>query len=406
MKVFVQDKNGKPLDPTTPARARILLKRGRAEVVQRTPFTIRIVDREGGYTKDVTLGTDPGYSKIGFSAVTEKEELIAGVFELRNDIPKKLKQKRSYRRGRRTRNTRYRKPRFDNRTGKSRGALPSKGWLAPSIRQKKDTHIRLISFLKEILPVTKTIVEVASFDTQKMQNPEISGIEYQQGTLQGYHVREYLLEKWDRKCAYCGKTDVPLEIEHIVPKSKGGSDRVSNLTISCHDCNQKKGDKTAEEVGHPEIQRKAKESLKSAAFMNQVRWQIVSELDCDWTFGYITKKKRIEFGLEKSHKEDAFVIAGGERQKRYFPFVVTQTRRNNRSIQKNRKGYGRSIRKERYKFQPGDLVNKDGILYKVKGMFNYGKWVRLVNQLGEVINSNIKNVELVKYGKGLQFATQ
>ena len=186
------------------------------------------------------------------------------------------------------------------------------------------------------------------------------------------------------------------------PPKRGGSDRVSNLTIACEKCNQKKGNKTAEEFGYSEIQKKAKKSLKEAAFMNIVRWEIVDELDCDYTYGYITKQRRIELGLEKSHLNDAFIIAGGECQKRAKEYSVYQRRRNNRSIQTNRKGYGRSIRKKKYKFQPGDLVRKDHCECKVKGVFNYGKWVRLVNQFGEV-NSNIKNVELVKYGKGLSF---
>ncbi|MBC8459272.1 MAG: HNH endonuclease [Deltaproteobacteria bacterium] len=396
MKVFVQDRNGKPLDPTAPVRARILLKRGRAEVVQREPFTIRIVDREGGYTKNTVLGIDAGYSQIGFSAVTEKEELIAGVVKLRNDIPKKLEQRKSYRRCRRCRNTRYRKPRFNNRKR-------TKGWLAPSIRQKKDAHIRLIKKIREILPVTKTIVEVATFDTQKMQNPEISGMEYQQGTLQGYQVREYLLEKFGRKCVYCGAEDVPLQVEHIIPKARGGTSRVSNLTIACEKCNQKKGNKTAEEFGYPEVQKQGRESLKATAFMNQVRWKIVNKLNCDYTYGYITKKDRIELNLEKSHVNDAFVIANGDNQVRSKPFELSFRRRNNRAIQTNRKGYGRSIRRKRYHLQPGDLVRKEGILCQVKGMFNYGKWVRLANPFGDIVNSNVRKVELVKYGKGLSF---
>ena len=119
--------------------------------------------------------------------------------------------------------------------------------MPPSLAHKLQSHIQLIERLKRILPITKIVVEVASFDTQKMVNPEISGIEYQRGELMGYEVREYLLEKWGRKCAYCGKKDVPLEIEHIIPKSRGDSDRVSNLTLSCHECNQKKGNRTAEE---------------------------------------------------------------------------------------------------------------------------------------------------------------
>ncbi|OKY77419.1 MAG: hypothetical protein BTN85_2069 [Candidatus Methanohalarchaeum thermophilum] len=139
------------------------------------------------------------------------------------------------------------------------------------------------------------------------------------------------------------------------------------------------------------------------AFMNQVRWKIVNELGCNHTFGYITKKKRIELGLEKSHINDAFIIAGGKNQERTQPYVVEQNRRNNRSIQTNRNGYGRSIRKERHYFQPKDLVEKNHLIHKVKGVFNYGKWVRLVNRWGEKVNSSIEEVNLVKYGAGLQF---
>jgi len=108
-----------------------------------------------------------------------------------------------------------------------------------------NSHIKLVNKLKKILPITKVIVEVAQFDTQKMQNPEIEGVEYQQGTLQGYNVKNYLLEKFNRKCVYCGKKNVPLEVEHIIPKSRGGSNRVDNLTISCHNCNQEKDNQTA-----------------------------------------------------------------------------------------------------------------------------------------------------------------
>ena len=131
------------------------------------------------------------------------------------------------------------------------------GWFAPSIDHKLQTHMRLIGKLKRILPISDVIIEVASFDTQKMQNPEMSGIEYQQGELQGYEIREYLLEKFHRKCVYCGKTGVPLEIEHLTPRSRDGPDTVNNLAISCHNCNQKKNNLTAEEFGHPEVRKMA-----------------------------------------------------------------------------------------------------------------------------------------------------
>jgi len=399
-KVYVQDKNGKPLDPTNSARARKLLKKDRAKVVERNPFTIKIIDRkkENSYTKDVTLGVDAGYREVGFSAINENEELISGVLKLRNDISKKLEQRTNYRRNRRHRNTRYRKPRFDNRK-------KEEGWLAPSIRHKLNSHIKLVNRLKDILPITKLIVEVAKFDTQKMQNPEIEGVEYQQGELQGYLVRNYLLEKFNYQCKYCGKEDTPLEVEHITPKSRGGSNRVDNLTISCHKCNQKKGSQTAKEFGYPKVQQQVKKTLKSAAFMNIVRWKIVNKLDCDYTFGHITKMNRINLDLEKTHFNDAFVIAGGNNQKRTNPIKVNINRRNNRSLQTNRKTYGRSVRKEKYPLSPKDLVKYEGEVCEVKGMFNYGTWVRMKDNQGNTINSNVKDVKLVKHSKGLSFAS-
>jgi len=266
----------------------------------------------------------------------------------------------------------------------------------------------LIGKIKKILPISEIVVEVATFDTQKMQNPEISGVEYQQGELQGYEVKEYLLEKWGRKCAYCGKKNIPLEVEHVIPKSRGGTDRVSNLTISCSKCNQKKGNQTAKEFGYPGVQKKANDSLKAVAFLNSVRWKLVKQLNrqsqelISHTYGYITKHDRTKLGLEKSHTNDAFVIAGGTNQKRCKPFIATQTRRNNRSIQTNRKGFKSSIRKQRYKFQPNDMVRFNNKIYKVKGVFNYGTWVRLSDD-SNIINTNIKNVTLINYGKGLQF---
>lgn len=249
---------------------------------------------------------------------------------------------------------------------------------------------------------------MATFDPHKLKKPEVTGVEYQQGELQGYEIREYLLEKWKRTCAYCGKTGVKLEIEHIIPRSRGGSNRVDNLTLSCRKCNIKKGKKTATEFGFPKIAKKAQQSLKAAPFMNVVRKQLVKDLECEITYGYITKHDRIKLGLAKTHANDAFVIAGGTKQKRCKPLQVKQIRRNNRSIQTNRKGFKPSIRRQRYSLQPHDLVRYEGELYVAKGMFNYGKWVRMVkvNAEGKTkpLNKAIKKVELVKYGKGLNFS--
>ena len=399
LRVPVINMRNEPLMPTTPRNARKLVKEGKAKVVQRTPFTIQLLYTTGETRQPVTLGIDSGYKHIGFSATTEKAELIAGEVIIRTDIPKLNVEKAMYRRSRRNRNTWYRKPRFLNRGNRK------EGWLAPSMQHKVESHVRLIKGIEKIFPVSKIIIEVASFDTQKMQNPEVSGIEYQQGELQGYEIREYLLEKFHRKCAYCGKGNIPLEIEHIIPKSRGGSNRVSNLTISCHKCNQEKNDLTAEEFGYPEMMDKAMKTLKEAPFMNLVRKNIATATGCEITFGFITKRNRILSGLEKSHANDAFVIAGGTSQTRCVSYNVTQIRRNNRALQLNRKGFRPSIRRRRYPLQPGDAVIFQEEEWNVVGTHAIGKSV-IIKKEGKKMDVNVKKVKLRRYGKGLKFNIQ
>ncbi len=381
--------------PTTQHKGKKLLKEGKAKVFQRCPFTIQLNYATGETRQPIKLGVDIGYTKLGFSAKTDKLELISGMLTLRKDVSKKLDEKRMYRRARRGR-LGYRPSRFNNRNR-------PEGWLTPSTQHRHDSHIRLVERLAKLLPISYKKVEVANFDTQKMQHPEITGIAYQQGELQGYEVKEYLLDKWERKCAYCGKTTVPLEVEHIVPKSRGGTDRVSNLTLSYRTCNQKKGDQTAEEFGYPHIQHKAKQPLKAPACLNIIRWRIVEQLGAEHTYGYVTKCQRNKLGLEKSHINDAFVIAEGTNQERCRSYEVIQVRRNNRSLQKNRKGFKPSIRRQRYELQPYDLVKFRNRTYRVKGVHCYGKRVMLQNPKGKNPSVSITNVKLVKYRKGLLF---
>jgi len=386
---------GQPLMPTTQRKGKKLLHEGRATVVQRCPFTVQLNYATGETTQPIKLGVDLGYTKIGFSAKIDKLELISGTLTLRKDVSNKLADRRMYRRARRTR-LGYRPPRFNNRTR-------PEGWLAPSTQHRLDSHIRLVTKLETLLPLTFKRIEAANFDAHKMQHPEITGIAYQQGELQGYEVKEYLLDKWGRTCAYCGKTNVPLEVEHIIPKSRGGTDRVSNLTISCRTCNLKKGNQTAEEFGYPTIQQQAKRSLKATACLNNIRWKLVEQLDAEHTYGYATKYHRNKLGLEKSHVNDAFVIAGGSNQERCRPYEVIHVRRNNRSLQKNRKGFKPSIRRQKYQLQPYDLVKYNNRIYRVKGVHCYGTRVVLENPKGKNPSVAIKKVKLVKYGKGLLF---
>ena len=395
MQVFILNMDGKPLMPCKPAKAKHLLKEHRAKIVMHSPFTIQLQWQCESDTQDVTLGIDSGYKNVGFSAVTDKRELISGEAAIRTDIPDLNVEKSMYRRGRRNKLW-YRQPRFMNR-GNNR-----EEWFAPSIEHKLQTHVRLIEKLKGILPISKIVIEVASFDTQKMRNPEISGIEYQQGELQGYEIREYLLEKFRRQCVYCGKTNTPLEIEHLTPKSRGGPDTVDNLAIACHSCNQKKNNLTAEEFGHPGVRRKASLPLKGAAFMNNVRWKLSQLTGSHYTFGYITKRNRISLKMDKSHANDAFVIAGGADQIRASLFAVMQRRRNIRTLQVNRRGFRPSIRRKRYDLQPGDVVEFQEGRYSVVGMHSYGK--RAVIRNGEKkMDVSMKKVRMVRYGKGLQF---
>ena len=398
LRVPVINMRNESLMPTTPGKARKLIRGGKAKVFSANPFTIQLLYATGETRQPITLGIDSGYKNVGFSVVTDKRELISGEAAVRTDIPDLNVEKSMYRRGRRNKLW-YRQSRFMNRGNNG------EGWFAPSIEHKLQTHVRIIEKLKRVLPITNTIIEVASFDTQKMSNPEISGIEYQQGELQGYEVREYLLEKFHRKCVYCGSTNVPLEIEHLTPKSRGGPDTVDNLAIACHSCNQKKNNLTAEEFGYPEVRKKAIKTLKDAAFMNTVRWKLTQLTGSQHTFGYITKRNRVSLGMDKSHANDAFVIAGGNEQIRASLFAVTQRRRNNRSLQINRKGFMPSIRKKRYGLQPGDIIEFRRGRYSVVGMHCYGKQAVIRN--GEKkMDVSIKKVRLVRYGKGLQFQSQ
>jgi 5-methylcytosine-specific restriction endonuclease McrA len=275
-RVLVIDKNKQPLMPCHPARARELLREGKAAVFRRYPFTILLKQREGGDMQPVAFKVDPGSKQTGIALVADfkrgKRVIWAAVLEHRGQqIKDALESRRSLRRGRRSRHTRYRPARFNNRRRRE-------GWLPQSLMSRVHNVMTWATRLDRFAPLTSISTELVRFDTQLMHNAEISGVEYQQGELMGYEVREYLLEKWGRKCAYCGAQHIPLEVEHIHPKSRGGSNRVSNLTLACKPCNQKKGDQTAAEFGFPTIQQAAKAPLKDAAAVNATRWRLFGAL--------------------------------------------------------------------------------------------------------------------------------
>lgn len=309
--IYVQNSQGQPLMPTRRHnKVWYWLRKGMAKVVRREPFTIQLCFETTGYTHAVTVGVDTGSKTVGLAVTVNGEAVYQGEIHLRTDIADKLIQRRQYRRNRRNRKTRYRASRWSNRCRKA-------GWLPPSIRSKAEATVKAVRSVAGLLPVSKVIVEVGSFDTQKMQDPEVTGVMYQQGELFGYLVREYVLTKWKRTCCYCGATGISLQLEHIIPRSRGGSDRVSNLALACQPCNQKKGERTAAEFGFPHLQAQAKLPLKDAAHVSSLKTAVITSLRAQFgheqvsiTFGYETKYKRIQvLQLPKSHTNDALAVA-------------------------------------------------------------------------------------------------
>ncbi|MBH2020093.1 MAG: HNH endonuclease [Burkholderiales bacterium] len=320
MAVFVLDRSGRPLMPCTEKRARLLLERGRARVHKMFPFTIRVVDRlvEDSELQALRIKLDPGSKTTGIALVRETAEngvAVINLFELMHrgkQISEALTARRGHRRLRRSK-LRYRAPRFLNRGNKG------KGWLAPSLQHRVDTTLAWVNRLQRLAPVSAISTELVRFDMQALENPEIEGAQYQQGTLAGYEVREYLLEKWGRTCAYCGAKGVPLQIEHIQPSAKGGSNRISNLTLACQCCNQKKGAASIEDFlrKQPErlkrIQAQAKRPFKDAAAVNATRWALVNALKTtglavETASGGRTKFNRSQFNIPKTHALDAACV--------------------------------------------------------------------------------------------------
>lgn len=310
MKVFVLSQEGTPLMPATPRRARLWLKARRAKVVRREPFTIQLCFETTCYTQPVTVGVDTGSQHVGVAATSHGCVLLQAEVHLRTDIGEKLTRRRTYRRARRSRKTRYRAPRFANRRRPA-------GWLPPSVSSKLAATLKVVCFVAALLPVCQINVEIASFDSQKMRHPEISGTSYQYGSLFGYQVREYVLEKWQRTCVYCGAKDRALQIEHLVPKARGGSDSVDNLTLACELCNQHKGNRTAAEFGFAHLQEQAVHPLRDAAHVSSLKTVLLAQLKEQFggrqvqvRYGYQTKFQRIQvLDLPKSHTNDAVAIA-------------------------------------------------------------------------------------------------
>ena len=430
MAVFVLNKHKKALMPASEKRARLLLQRGRAVVVKIYPFTIRLKDRVGGEVQPVRIKIDPGSRNTGVTVVKEIKIdnivicRITNLFQINHrslSISAALTFRRAMRRRRRS-NLRYRKPRFDNRTR-------PKGWLAPSLQHRVDTTMSFINKLQKLLPVTAISMELVRFDLQKMENPEISDVQYQQGELQGYEVREYLLEKWNRTCAYCEAQQVPLEVEHIVPKSKGGSNRLSNLCLACHACNTKKGNQSIEAFleKKPELLQKiilkAKQPLKDAAAVNSTRLELAkqlkaSKLPVELSSGGRTKFNRSQLSIPKTHALDAACvgIVNGIEGWNVPTLEITCTGRGSyQRTRLNQYGFPRGYltRQKSIKgFQTGDQVKavvpqgkkagvyKGRVAVRASGSFN------ITTEAGTVQGISYRYCELISRNDGYGYAMQ
>lgn len=391
--VYVQDIDGKSMMPTTRhGKVRRLLKDNKAVVVNTCPFTIKLTYKTSDYKQEIVLGVDAGTKHVGLSATTKSKELYSGEVILRNDVVELLSTRRESRRARRNR-LRYRKPRFENRVKSKR-----LGWVAPSVRHKVDAHIRVIDNICSTLPISRIIVEIAQFDTQKIKNPDISGNEYQEGDQLGFwNVREYVLARDGHKCQHCkGKSKDPILNVHHIESRKTGGDSPSNLITLCETCHKEY------HKGNIDLKVKRGKSLRDAAVMGIMKWKLYEELksrypNVSMTFGYITKYNRIKYGIEKSHTSDAFVISRNFNAKRIErQYLKRLIRRHNRQIHKMKILKGGKKKNNQAPFEVFGFRLFDKVLYNNEICFIYGRRKSGCFDIRDFDGKNSKNVTYKK----------
>lgn len=384
------------------------------------PFTIRLVHRivQESATQPLRCKIDPGSKVTGMALVREdaEQQVVLFLMELthRGSMIRDVLQARAGKRRRRRSQLRYRAPRYANRTKPS-------GWLPPSLRHRVETVLSWVNRLKARAPIRAITCERVRFDTQKLAFPEIQNIEYQQGTLFGYEVREYLLEKWGRRCAYCDIQNTPLQIDHMVPKSRGGSNRVDNLTLACASCNQKKGNLPLE-IFSPNRARKLSSTppLQAAAAVNATRnalWKQLTELSlpCEAGTGGQTKYNRNRLGVPKTHALDA-ACAGTVSLLQNWQIPIQQIGCTGRSSYQrtrlDRFGFPRGFLLRQKKvcgFQTGDQVTSSVSSGKKKGSYigrvaiRASGYFNIQTASGVVQGVNSKNCRLVQHADGYHY---
>ena len=408
MVVYVLDITGKPLMPTHNfGKVRRMLRNSRAIVVNLFPFVIKLTYVTTTYTQPITLGVDAGSVHVGLSATSKKEELYAAEIDLRSkEIKKLLDKKREARRTRRNRNLRYRQARFNNRTTSKKDS-----WLAPSIQHRIDSHVRIVEDVTKILPITEIIVEIGIFDTQKISNPEISGEEYQNGQMTGFdNVKAFVRFRDKHRCQQCGREE-HLEVHHIQHREDGGSDRPDNLICLCHKCHYEHHNNGLVLKKFNNLKRKNAVTLRDCAVMNLIKDRILSELRNKFqdilvrkTYGFITSKNRKQNNIDKSHANDAFIIAKNFNAKPLdYMFKGRQVRRHNRKIYKDNilKGNRRQLNQAPhlvFGFALNDRVKYNGIECFVHGRRSSGYFV-LKDIDGNTIHNSasVKKIKLISH---------
>ena len=397
-KVFVLDTNTKPLNPVHAGRAHLLLKQGKAAVYRRYPFTLILKQAvEQPHLEPLRVKIDPGSKTTGIALVDDRSSEVVWAAELIHrgeQIKRAMDKRRAVRKNRRQRKTRYRQPRFDNRR-KRKGTLP------PSQTSRVCNVVTWVRRLMRLCPVSAISQELVRFDTQALENPDIEGVQYQQGTLAGYEVREYVLLKCDHQCSYCDARQVPLELDHLQPRAKLGSNRTSNLVAACKPCNQRKGNQDIRDFlkGQPErlarLLAQAKTPLRDAAAVNATRRALyerlkVLGLPVECGSGGSTKFNRITRDLPKTHWLDAACVGRSTPEhlviKHVVPLRITATGHGSRRMcPMDEHGFPRTkpkVAKRVKGFQTGDLVRavvtsgtKQGtyvgkVAVRTRGVFN------------------------------------
>ena len=369
MLVFTINKNGEVLMPCSNKKARLLLKEKKAKIVNYKPFTIQLLYGSSGYTQETKLGIDVGSKHVGIAITSQNNVLAKGQIDLRQDVSKLLETRKALRRGRRNRNCRYRQARFLNRKKKE-------GWLPPSIQSRIDNTCMWINKFYNLLPKCQLIIEVAKFDIQKIENPEIRGTDYQQGSMYEYRNKiAYLIARENCKCQYCKegyKKGDGWRLHHIWGKSKNRPKDWALLHESCH--------KELHQKGLESILRKQKsKSYKEGMFMNIIRIRLFNIFqNAKFTYGNITFQDRCSLNLEKTHYNDAIAITEIKSINRTEDsvFYIKQFRKKKRSLHEATARKGRKIKNILSKRNAKNTKEQDNIYLNDK--------VRLFDKIGFV----------------------